>query len=90
LLSSGGAEGHADRHGGWHFAQQIRIASDVPKIASNNRLPGTPGKDAAINQKSLSLFGSYSVDEDNRTVTTNVISSTFPTGRVMSQTRLRP
>ena len=45
-----------------HFAQ-IRIASDVPKIASNNRLTGTADEYAAIKQKSGSLFGSYSVDD---------------------------
>src|SRR6478752_7123085 len=34
-----------------HFAQ-IHIASDVPKIASNNRLTGTPEEYKAINQRS--------------------------------------
>jgi hypothetical protein len=44
----------------------------VPKIASNSR----------------PLFGSYSVDEATRTVTTNLISSTFSNGQGVSVTRL--
>src|SRR5215813_15141670 len=39
-----------------HFAQ-IHIASDVPKIASNNRLNGTAEEYAAIMRRSLSMFG---------------------------------
>ncbi len=69
-----------------HFAQ-IHIASDVPKIASNNRLTGTPEEYKAISQRSLSVFGTYSVDEDKRTVTYHIISSTFPNWQGVSQTR---
>jgi hypothetical protein len=69
-----------------HFAQ-IHIASDVPKIASNNRLTGTPEEYKAINQGSLSLFGTFTVDEDNKTVTYHIISSTFPNWQGVSQTR---
>jgi Lipocalin-like domain len=69
-----------------HFAQ-IHIASDVPKIASNNRLTGTPEEYKAINQRSLSVFGTYSVDEEKKTVTYNITSSTFPNWAGVSQTR---
>src|SRR5262245_6019950 len=51
-----------------HFAQ-IHVASDVPMIASNNRLTGTAEEYAAIMRKSLSMFGTYTVDEAKRTVT---------------------
>lgn len=47
---------------------QIHIASEVPNIASNNRLSGTPDDYKAISQTSLSLFGTYTVDEDKKTV----------------------
>jgi lipocalin-like protein len=57
---------------------QIHIASDVPKIASNNRLSGTPEEYAAIMRRSISLFGTYSVSEDKKTVTYNIVSSTYP------------
>src|ERR1700739_1365282 len=48
---------------------QIHVAGDVPKIASNNRLTGTPEEYAAIMQRSLSVFGTYTIDEANKTVT---------------------
>src|SRR5262249_34841469 len=53
---------------GGQFAQ-IHIAGDVPKIASNNRLTGTPDEYSAIMRRSISLFGTYSVDEEKKTVT---------------------
>jgi hypothetical protein len=57
---------------------QIHVASDVPKIASNNRLIGTPEEYAAIMRRSLSVFGSYSVNEEKKTVTFNIVSSSYP------------
>jgi len=69
-----------------HFAQ-IHVASDIPKIASNNRLTGTAEEYKAINQKSLSVFGTYTVDEDKRTVTYQITASTFPNWEGQSQTR---
>jgi hypothetical protein len=62
---------------GGQFAQ-IHVASDVPKIASNNRLTGTPEEYAAIMRRSLSVFGSYSVNEEKKTVTFNIVSSSYP------------
>ena len=47
---------------------QIHVASGVPKIASNNRLTGTPEEYAAIVRRSISLFGTYSVNEEKKTV----------------------
>src|SRR4030095_4253665 len=69
-----------------HFAQ-IHVAGDIPKIASNNRLTGTPEEYKAINQRSLSLFGTYTVDEDKQTVTYQIAASTFPNWEGQSQTR---
>jgi hypothetical protein len=69
-----------------HF-MQIHVASDVPKIASNNRLTGTPEEYGAIMRRSLSVFGTYSVDEERKTVTYKVISSTFPNWEGEAQTR---
>ena len=62
---------------GGQFAQ-IHTASDLPKIASNNRLTGTPEENAAIVRRSISLFGTYSVNEEKKTVTFNIVSSTYP------------
>lgn len=71
---------------GGRFAQ-IHVASDVPKIASGNRLTGTADEYAAINKRSLSVFGTYTVDEDKKTVTYKIVSSTFPNWEGEAQTR---
>lgn len=69
-----------------HFTQ-IHVASDVPKIASGNRLTGTPEEYAAIMRRSLSIFGTYTVDEAKKTVTFKIISSTFPNSQGEAQER---
>ena len=66
---------------------QIHVASDVPKIASNNRLTGTPEEYAAIMRRSLSVFGSYTVDEANKTVTYNIVAASYPNWEGEKQTR---
>ena len=67
---------------------QIHVAGDVPKIASNNRLTGTPEEYAEIMRRSLSVFGTYTVDEANRTVTYNIVSASFPNWEGETQTRV--
>jgi hypothetical protein len=69
-----------------HFSQ-VHISSGLPKIASNNRLAGTDADNKAIVQGTLSLFGTYSVDEDKKTLTFNIVASTFPNQEGASQTR---
>lgn len=66
---------------------QIHVASDVPKFASGNRLTGTAEEYAAINRRSLSVFGTYSIEEDKKTVTYKIVSSTFPNWEGEAQTR---
>jgi hypothetical protein len=66
---------------------QIHVASDAPKIASNNRMTGTPEEYAAIMRRSLSVFGTWTIDEAKRTVTYNIVSSTFPNWEGEAQTR---
>ena len=66
---------------------QIHVAGDVPKIASNNRMTGTPEEYAAIMRRSLSVFGTWTVDEARKTVTYNIVSSTFPNWEGEAQTR---
>src|ERR1700730_3173094 len=65
---------------------QIHVAGDVPRIASNNRLTGTPEEYAEIMRRSLSVFGTYTVDEANKTVTYNIVSASFPNWEVTAQT----
>ena len=69
-----------------HFSQ-IHVASDVPKLASNNRLTGTPEEYSAIMRRSISVFGTYTVDEANKTVTFDIVSSSFPNWEGEKQTR---
>jgi hypothetical protein len=59
----------------------------VPKIASNNRLTGTPEEYAEIMRRSLSVFGTYTVDEVGKTVTYNIVSASFPNWEGEAQTR---
>jgi len=66
---------------------QVHVASDVPRIASNNRLTGTPEEYAAIMRRSLSVFGTYTVDEEKKTVTYKIVSSSFPNWEGEAQTR---
>jgi hypothetical protein len=69
-----------------HFSQ-IHVASDVPKFASGNRLTGTPEEYATIMRRSLSVFGTYTVDEAKKTVTFKIVSSTFPNWEGEAQER---
>src|ERR1700682_3444428 len=66
---------------------QIHVAGDVPKIASNNRMTGTPEEYAGIMRRSLSVFGTWTVDEDKKTVTYTIVSSSFPNWEGEAQTR---
>ncbi|HMH17877.1 MAG TPA: lipocalin-like domain-containing protein [Burkholderiales bacterium] len=66
---------------------QIHVASDLPKIASNNRLTGTPEEYADIMRRSISVFGTYTVDEQKKTVTYHIVSASFPNWQGESQTR---
>src|SRR3954469_23286691 len=68
-----------------HFAQ-IHVAGDLPRIASNNRLTGTPEEYAEIMRRSLSVFGTYTLDETNKTVTYNIVSASFPNWQGEAQT----
>ena len=66
---------------------QIHVASDVLKFASGNRLTGTAEEYAAINRRSLAIFGTYTIDEEKKTVTYRIASSTFPNWEGEVQTR---
>lgn len=59
------------------YSNQIH-RSDLPKFASKNRLQGTPEENKAVVQGSVSSFGSYSVDEPNKSVTLRYEAASFP------------
>jgi hypothetical protein len=69
-----------------HFSQ-VHVSGDLPRIGSNNRLAGTPEQNTAIVHGSLALFGTYTVDEGKKTLTFNIVGSTFPNQQGTAQTR---
>jgi len=50
-------------------------------------LTGTPEEYAAIMRGSLSVFGTYTVDEEKKTVTYKIVSASFPNWEGEAQTR---
>jgi hypothetical protein len=56
----------------------IITRSDLPKFASNNRELGTSEENNAVVHGSLAYFGTYSVSETDKTITTHIESCTFP------------
>jgi hypothetical protein len=64
-----------DRSG--HFSWQV-IRTDIPKLASNNRLQGTAEEFKAVAQGVLSAYGTYSLDDSGKTLTQEIKISSFP------------
>jgi hypothetical protein len=60
-----------------HYAS-VQGRPDLPRLASNNRIKGTPEEYKAIVQGSVAQFGTYSVDPPGKTITYKVRMSTFP------------
>jgi Lipocalin-like domain len=64
------------------------VRSDVPKVASHNRMTATAEESKAIVQGSIAYFGTYSIDEATHVITVNVEGSTFPNFNGGTQTRI--
>jgi len=60
-----------------HFSWQI-FRSDRPKFALNDRLHATAVEYTATMQGSLAYFGSYSINETDKTISFKTEGSTFP------------
>jgi hypothetical protein len=56
----------------------ILVRPGRPKFASNNRLQSTPEEDRETVRNTLSLFGTYSVNESDRSFILKVEGSSFP------------
>jgi hypothetical protein len=70
-----------------HFAQ-IQVADGIPRFASNSRVTGTAEENKAVVLGSISLFGTYTVDETAKTIIYKVESGTFPNW--IGQEQVRP
>ncbi len=73
-----------DRDGRLSF---ILMSSNLPKFASNNRETGTAAENAAVVQRSIAYFGTYSVNEADKSYTAQIEGSTFPNWTGATQTR---
>jgi len=62
--------------------------SDIPKFAVNNVNQGTATENKAVVNGMISHFGTWSVDEATKTITTNVEASSFPNLNGNSQKRV--
>jgi len=63
------------------------LRSDRPKFASNNRATGTPEENKAAVLGNSSNYGTYSVNEANKTFTIRFEGSSFPNLEGTEQTR---
>ena len=66
---------------------QIGMRSDLPKFGTNNRATGTADENKAVVQGSIAYFGTYSVNEADKSYTVQVEGSTFPNWTGTAQKR---
>src|SRR5215471_15097574 len=59
-----------------HFAL-MQMRADLPKLASNRRDRGTPEEYQAVVQGSVAFFGTYAVNEAEKTITLQIEGSTL-------------
>jgi hypothetical protein len=59
-----------------HFAL-IQMRAELPRIAAKSRDQGTPEENKAIVQGSIAYFGTYAVNEADKSLTLNLEGSTF-------------
>jgi hypothetical protein len=68
------------------FSVTVMRTINRPKFASNNRLMGTADENKAVTQGTLAFFGTYNVDEANKTLTLRIEASTYPNVEGQKQT----
>jgi hypothetical protein len=56
----------------------VQMISELPKLASHNRLKTTAAEDKAIAHGVLSFFGTYTVNEADKIVSLHIERSSFP------------
>ena len=61
--------------------------SDIPKYVSNNRLNGTADENKATVQGVIATYGTYTVNESDRSYVIQVEASSYPNWNGIKQTR---
>ena len=69
-----------------HYAL-VNARADLPRFASNNRLQGTPEEHKSVVLGSIAHFGTYTVNEADKTITFHIQTSTFPNWNGVEQKR---
>jgi Lipocalin-like domain len=69
-----------------HFSTDI-VRPDRSKFASNNRATGTSDENKAAVQGNISTFGTYTVDQANKSINLHIVGSSFPNWDGTQQTR---
>lgn len=60
-----------------HYSLQS-MRTDLPKFVSNNKNTGTDAENKAVVQGINTIFGTYTVDEKDRSITVHIIGGSFP------------
>ena len=60
-----------------HFSWTL-IRGDLPKFASNNRAQATAEEGKAVAQGMIAFYGTYTVNEGDKTLTTRIEGSSYP------------
>jgi Lipocalin-like domain len=70
-----------------HFATII-TRPDLPKVGANDRLKPTPEEALAIARGMIAYFGTYTVDEANKSMMLRIEGTTFPNQLGVEQKRV--
>lgn len=72
---------------GGHFTQTL-LRSDLPKYAAGDRMKGTSEENRATVQGMLTFFGTYTIGDDNDSLTYRIQGSSYPNfnGRITKRT----
>ena len=63
------------------------LRSDVPRFAAKSRVQGTPDENKAAVHGSIATFGTYTVNEANKSFTVRFEGSSYPNNTGVEQTR---
>jgi len=71
---------------GGRFSVSI-VRAGIPKFASNNRTKGTDAENAAAVHGALNYFGTYTIDEPDKSITVMIEASSYPNFEGQTQKR---